>query len=131
MAVDGDTGTAWVEGVEEGLGQGEWIEFHFNDRERVRLICIANGYALTWDLYQRNARIRSFELFSDGDYVLAAGSLTDAATEERFAHFEEALTTRDLPPTDLLRLKITSVYAGSGRDRESDTSLSEIEFWVE
>ncbi len=129
MVTDGDTGTAWVEGV-EGFGQGEWIEFHFSEPQRLRLLCIANGYDLTWDLYRSNGRVRSFELLGADSKVLTTGSLADLASKDHFAYFQEVLLRHDMPPTDVLRLRITSVYASDGRERDSSTSLSEIEFWI-
>jgi hypothetical protein len=128
MSLDGDTGTAWVEGV-AGLGQGEWIEYHFRNREQIRLLCIVNGYALTWDLYQKNPRVRILDISAGGNNV-AAAPLTDDGTENRFAFFQEVRGAESLPSSHVIRLTIRGVYGATGRQRYADTSLSEVEFWV-
>ena len=64
--MDGDTTTAWVEGV-EGNGEGESITFTFGDLYVVSDIKIWNGYQKSEDLYYKNARTSELELeFSDG-----------------------------------------------------------------
>ena len=129
MSLDGDTGTAWAEGV-SGLGQGEWIEYRFAKRERIRLLCIVNGYALTWDLYQKNPRVvRSLDISGGGNEV-ATAPLADAGTEDRSAFFQEVRSVESLPSSQVIRLTIGGVYGGTGRQRYADTSLSEVEFWV-
>lgn len=124
QAMDGDTGTAWVEG-RSGLGQQEWIEFNFPQEVRPQLVCIVNGYALTWDLYQKNARIRGVKVTGPGEL---AAVLIDAGTSDRPAVFQD-VKLRDPQPTMTIRLTVTSLYAASGRQRFDDTSLSEVEFW--
>jgi len=125
-ASDGDTGTAWVEGA-SGLGQGEWIEFEFSPGVEITLICIVNGYALTWDLYQQNSRIRGLQVSNDTNLKTVA-ALGDVASSEHTAVFQD-VPLDQFPSSQTLRLTITSVYAASGRQRFDDTSLSEIEFW--
>ncbi len=128
MSIDGDTGTAWVEGV-SGLGLGEWVEYRFGKRERFYLLCIVDGYALTWDLYQKNPRIRSIGISTGGNDVTTA-PLADAGTKDRFAVFQEVRSVEALSSARVIRLTIVGVYGGSGRQRYADTSLSEVEFWA-
>lgn len=126
LAIDGDTGTAWVEG-KPGLGQGEWIEFTFPRAVKPELICIVNGYALMWDLYQKNPRVRGILVTASEQDDLPV-VLLDAGTPDRVAVFQD-VKVRRLRPNRTIRLTVTSLYAASGRERYEDTSLSEIEFW--
>lgn len=125
-AVDGDTGTAWVEGV-PGLGSGQWIEFDFDGAPRVALLCIVNGYSLTWDLYEHNPRIRGMDITTERQSLSA--TLTDPGSTGHVAVFQDVRV--NLRRVTKLRITITSAYAGLGRDRSEDTSLSEVEFWGE
>ena len=73
-----------------------------------------NGYALTWDLSQKNPRVRSFDLSSGEGEALAVAPLVDEATADHFAYFQEVRTPLDLPAIGVLRLSIASIYAGLG-----------------
>jgi hypothetical protein len=149
--LDGDTATGWAEGV-PGLGKGQALTFDFAPQVSPRLLCIVNGYAQSWALYTKNARVRTLAVLTPArpqssqpsDRLMPAPtSVTTATTTEaaatRFATLSDAGTpdhvavfqpvTLDLPATDRLELRIESVYSGTQVGRVDDTSLSEIEFW--
>jgi hypothetical protein len=121
--IDGDSGTAWVEG-KKGLGIGEQVTFNFSDSIDIRLLCVINGYANTWDLYQRNARVRGLDVVADDSSKNII--LSDAGSPDHPAAFQDVSLDME---SEQLQLTITSAYAGSGRDRYTDTSISEVEVW--
>ncbi len=55
--IDGNTSTAWVEN-KPGLGLGSQFTLRFKSTVDVRLVCLVDGYAESWDLYKRNSRAR-------------------------------------------------------------------------
>lgn len=114
--MDGDTTTAWVEGVDGNNGEGESITFTFGDLYTVSGIKIWNGYQKSEDLYYKNARPAELELeFSDGSTERI--SLQDIASG-----FQEFALARHV--TSYVKVKIISTYAGS---KYEDTVISEIE----
>lgn len=113
--MDGDTTTAWVEGV-EGNGEGESITFTFGDLYVVSDIKIWNGYQKSEDLYYKNARPSELELeFSDG-------STERILLQDMASGFQEFALERHV--TSYVKVKIISTYEGS---KYEDTVISEIE----
>lgn len=113
--MDGDTTTAWVEGV-EGNGEGESITFTFGDLYVVSDIKIWNGYQKSEDLYYKNARPSELELeFSDG-------STERISLQDMASGFQEFALERHV--TSYVKVKIVSTYDGS---KYEDTVISEIE----
>ena len=113
--MDGDTITAWVEGV-EGNGEGESITFTFGDLYVVSDIKIWNGYQKSEDLYYKNARTSELELeFSDG-------STERISLQDMASGFQEFALERHV--TSYVKVKIVSTYDGS---KYEDTVISEIE----
>lgn len=113
--MDGDTTTAWVEGV-EGNGEGESITFTFGDLYVVSDIKIWNGYQKSEDLYYKNARTSELELeFSDG-------STERISLQDMASGFQEFALERHI--TSYVKVKIVSTYDGS---KYEDTVISEIE----
>ena len=113
--MDGDTTTAWVEGV-EGNGEGESITFTFGDLYVVSDIKIWNGYQKSEDLYYKNARPSELELeFSDG-------STERILLQDMASGFQEFALERHV--TSYVKVKIVSTYDGS---KYEDTVISEIE----
>lgn len=113
--MDGDTTTAWVEGV-EGNGEGESITFTFGDLYVVSDIKIWNGYQKSEDLYYKNARPAELELeFSDG-------STERISLQDISSGFQEFALERHV--TSYVKVKIVSTYDGS---KYEDTVISEIE----
>lgn len=113
--MDGDTTTAWVEGV-EGNGESESITFTFGDLYVVSDIKIWNGYQKSEDLYYKNARPSELELeFSDG-------STERISLQDMASGFQEFALERHV--TSYVKVKIVSTYDGS---KYEDTVISEIE----
>ena len=113
--MDGDTTTAWVEGV-EGNGEGESITFTFGDLYVVSDIKIWNGYQKSEELYYKNARTSELELeFSDG-------STERISLQDMASGFQEFALERHV--TSYVKVKIVSTYDGS---KYEDTVISEIE----
>jgi hypothetical protein len=125
FAIDGDTGTAWVEG-EPGYGSGAELVIALAPGTDVQLICIANGYLKSEKLYIQNARIRQLEVTTE------QGSLTAVIpdkTVDDYATFQEV---RFVPgPTSTVTFTIRTTSAGQEVNdwRYEDTVLSELEFW--
>ncbi|MCA1756276.1 MAG: hypothetical protein LC649_02320 [Bacteroidales bacterium] len=76
---DGDSATAWVEGV-DGPGRGEWIIFSAG-QELPAAIMIRNGYQKSTSLFEGNARIKSASL------SLYAGFHIEGESTEAFNRF--------------------------------------------
>lgn len=115
LIMDGDTTTAWVEGV-DGNGEGESITFTFGDLYAVSDIKIWNGYQKSEDLYYKNARPAELELeFSDG-------STERISVQDTSSGFQEFALERHV--TSYVKVKIISTYEGS---KYEDTVISEIE----
>ena len=105
LIMDGDTTTAWVEGV-DGNGEGESITFTFGDLYTVSDIKIWNGYQKSEDLYYKNARPAELELeFSDG-------STERISLQDTSSGFQEFALERHV--TSYVKIKIISTYEGSG-----------------
>lgn len=115
LIMDGDTTTAWVEGV-DGNGEGESITFTFGDLYAVSDIKIWNGYQKSEDLYYKNARPAELELeFLDG-------STERISLQDTSSGFQEFALERHV--TSYVKVKIISTYEGS---KYEDTVISEIE----
>lgn len=115
LIMDGDTTTAWVEGV-DGNGEGESITVTFGDLYAVSDIKIWNGYQKSEDLYYKNARPAELELeFSDG-------STERISLQDTSSGFQEFALERHV--TSYVKVKIISTYEGS---KYEDTVISEIE----
>jgi hypothetical protein len=127
-AIDGDSSTAWVEGIESGAnkyGEGESITITLSKPRDVQLVCIINGYARTEDAYLRNARIRQLAVASD---VGEADSVLPEKPLEFFAGYQSVTVPQGL--TDSVTLTIGTVRAGQDPSQETDTAISEVEIWV-
>jgi hypothetical protein len=78
LAKDGDTRTAWSEGV-AGAGVGESLEFFFDSPVILSGVELVNGYAKSRRLYRRNGRISQVRVITD------RGSRLSALRDERNA----------------------------------------------
>jgi len=127
--VDGNTSTAWVE-AESGLGLGSSVRLEFDEPVDVRLVCVVNGYAQSWDLYKRNSRARVLEVRTGQGKRFAM--LADAGRPDRPAFYQQAAAAEG--KTSYLTLTLDSAYAAQQDDVQtaaySDTSISEVEVWV-
>lgn len=113
--VDGDTTTAWCEGV-SGTGEGEWLEFDSDMKQNVRSIRIMAGFNKSEDLYWRNSRPKDITItFDDGS------TTSSTLSDEPFAW--HTITLSETVQTTSVRITIDSTYPGS---RYSDTCISEI-----
>ena len=128
--IDGNTSTVWSEG-DEGLGLGSSVTFSFSAAPELRLVCIVNGHGKSWDLYQRNSRVRLASL-ARGTASPVEVMLQDAGTPERPAVFQGVS-----PPSgaaESITITVRSAYAAQVTENQSsyaDTCLSEVEFWAE
>ena len=113
--VDGDTTTAWCEGV-SGAGEGEWVEFNADMKQNVRSIRIMAGFNKSEDLYWKNSRPKDITItFDDGT------TTTSTLSDEPFAW--HTITLSETVQTSSVRITIDSTYPGS---RYTDTCISEI-----
>ncbi len=134
--IDADTATAWVEGVRSGpastnLGQKISITFTLPGAgSDLQMICIVNGYAKSWAVFQANASIRLMTVSTDAGKPLVSGLA--AKRQSDYAAFESLEFTHG--QTTKVTLKIDSARAGSGdgvlKRKFEDLAVSEIEFWV-
>ena len=126
---DGNSATAWVEGTPD-LGIGASVQLALPSGTDVRMVCVVDGYGESWDLYQRNSRVRLLQTRTDQG--TRSAMLRDAGSQEHPAVYQQI----DLAAgeTDDLRLEIESAYgaqgSASGGQTYADTSLSEAEVWV-
>ncbi|MEM9633684.1 MAG: caspase family protein [Pseudomonadota bacterium] len=111
--LDGNTSTAWVEGV-GGNGAGESILIAFDRPRLLSGFDIVNGYAKSRDIYSKNARLQTARItLSDGS--IQTISLPDSMRSSRFA-FGAPVEVR------WIEIEIGSVYPGA---KYNDTAVSE------
>jgi len=115
QAFDGDSKTAWVEGV-AGDGIGEWFEVRFEQPMKISTVYIANGYGKTGRSYQENGRVREASISTEAGSGII--SLVDS-NEEKAVRLPANLAGKK---TRWVRLTILSVYPGS---KYPDTALGE------
>lgn len=127
-AVDHDSGTSWVEDAEDPAnpyGRGEQVRFEFDEPADLQLICVVNGYAKSWDLYEANARARQWTVDTEQGQHVAV--LADK-TPNTYAGFQKL--EFEAGTTGHVTLIIETTRAGLGDDGFRDTALSEVEFWA-
>lgn len=114
-AIDGDTKTAWVEGV-DGNGENEWIEIRSTNLETIHKIGICNGYRENTKVYNENGKVRTALLeFSDGTSATISFNLSDS---DEFTYFDVGEIN-----TYSVRITLLSCESGSKYD---DICISEI-----
>ena len=107
--------TAWFEG-DDGAGLGAWFELSLGSSQSVTGLRIWNGYWLTYDMWQRNNRVRDIEVeLSDGSKH--SFSLTDEMKAEEL-RFPKAVTTSSI------KVRLKGIHSGS---TFNDTAISEIQ----
>ena len=115
--IDGNIGTAWVEGV-DGNGIGQYITFLFKNKGMISNISIYNGYQKTDDIYSKNSRAKAITInFGDGS---SNKFLLEDMQGEQILNLDQPVET------DSLTLVIESVYPGY---KYEDTAISEINFY--
>ena len=124
LAIDGDLGTSWVEGV-EGLGKNETLTLTLPGTPDVQLVCVINGYAKSEALFLRNARVRQFTVQTD------RGTQPSMLRQKPVADYA-AYQILEIPEgrTSKIVLTIAIAVGGVGGDRAADTSISEVEVWA-
>ena len=113
-AIDGNKGTAWIEGV-DGPGWGEWIRFDFDREINLHRVLILPGYFKSPAIWARNNRISGASMyFSDGT--------------SRLFNFPDRMErhTLDLGSvrTRWVRIEFEDFYFG----KDPDTPISEVAF---
>ncbi len=127
--VDGNSSTAWVEG-EDGLGIGAEVRVTLPEESAVQMVCLVDGYAESWELYQRNSRVR---LMTAGTAQGERTSLLrDLGSTEHPAVYQQVNIATGR--TSEITFTIRSAYAAQAPDPSAqtfaDTSISEVEIWV-
>jgi hypothetical protein len=113
-AIDGDIGTAWVEGA-EGDGVGESLTLELGVPTEVRNVAVLPGYCASPEVWRANGRPSRVRLeFSDGTTIEKA--LEDAPLVQ-VIYLDEARTV------SWLRLTLLDVHPG---EKCQDTAISEL-----
>ena len=120
--LDADVQTAWNSDSEVD-GLGEILTYRFAEPIDLQAVRFVNGYAKDDSIWDKNHRIRSLTIRTDGGSREI--SLLDTADQQQVA--------TDFGTTSEVVLEVTDVYIGSGfeTDFSSDLALTEIEFLVE
>lgn len=115
--LDGDSSTAWCEGV-NGAGLGESITIELDEKCVLTGMGILNGYQKNEDIYYKNSRPAKVSImFSDSDVE------TIALADERgwdYINFSKQHVS------SYVQITIENVYVGNKYD---DTCISEIELY--
>ncbi len=112
---DSKQATAWFEG-DDGSGLGAWVELDLGGSQTVTGFRIWNGYWLTYDMWQRNNRVKTLDV-ETGDGQEFSFELTDEMKPEEI-HFPSKVTT------DTLKFRIKGIHKGN---TFNDTAISEIQ----
>jgi hypothetical protein len=126
MAVDGRTGSAWVEGAEDD-GAHQTLTITLDTPTQVSLVCVLNGYSSDPSHFTRNSRVADYRTTTDAGS--AVGVMLDG--DEGYKKFQplvvKAGTTRSLS------IEIISTLAGSpvdGQPAFDDTAISEVRIYT-
>jgi len=118
-AIDWQTDTSWVEGV-EGPGQGEWLMLTFPGTIEVHTVSIDVGFDRDADVFAQNNRLKTAILeFSNGETVTLEFADERGIQEKVFARAPGGTIE-----TTYVKITIVDVYPGSVYD---DTCLSEVQ----
>lgn len=132
-AIDGDRGTAWVEGA-EGDGVGEYLEitrrYTVADKDYgvdFRTLCVVNGIARSGADRTAGGRVKRLGLYFNGAFT-AALDLADTA-EPQYFDLSGYHLHADSGAESVFRFTVDSVYPG---EENADTALTgiEIAFWT-
>jgi len=116
-AFDGNTKTAWIEGV-KGYGVGQWIEAKADNSQRVKGLSITIGFNKTEQTYYANGRPKKIMIiFDDGSNFSV--QLDDLYNQSQVIRFSSPVYTKSI------KIKILSVYTGT----DADTCIGEIGFY--
>lgn len=117
LAVDGNTGSCWSEGV-KGLGIGENIEIHFNGNYKVSGMNIWVGHQKSQDLFYQNARPTALRVEGSD------GSSEIYYLEDKFGSQRVTFKT----PLTVNKVKLIVERVAPGNKYE-DTCISEVKFF--
>jgi hypothetical protein len=114
-AIDGKRSTAWIEGIEDGPGLGEWIRFDFDREINLHRILFQPGYFKSPEIWAQNNRLATVTAeFSNGS--------------SRNLSFADSMDSQKIDignvRTKWVRFVIKSVYYGT----DPDTAVSEVAF---
>jgi hypothetical protein len=118
LTKDGDTRTAWSEGV-PGAGVGESLDVSFQSPVTLTGVELINGYAKSRRLYRRNGRVSQVRVVTD------QGSRRSALQDDRLDFQPVEHRTGK---TEFARIVIDGVFGG---ERYEDTLISEVRFRAE
>lgn len=117
-AIDGDIGTAWVEGV-DGPGIGESLTLTFDTTTTLYDIILLPGYFASSELWEANNRVKKVQItLSDGTSITR-----EFEDIERPMYIDTDRILGGFPQIEWFRLTILEVYPGT---RWDDTAISEI-----
>jgi hypothetical protein len=125
-AIDGETGTAWVEGAPR-LGVKQILTITLPGPMDVAMVCVLNGYAASAELYTRNARVRDYATVTDAG--TAAGVLDTGVTGAKDFQKLEVVTGR----TGTVSIRIVVAVPGEGiKEKKAfeDTAISEVQIFT-
>ncbi|MCB9779181.1 MAG: discoidin domain-containing protein, partial [Alphaproteobacteria bacterium] len=111
--VDQKQSLAWFEG-DDGSGLGAWVELSLEGNPTITGFKIWNGYQLTWDMFQRNNRVKDLE-------VEVGGKEFTFVLEDTFGPQEIRLPEKVAAST--MKFRIKGIHNGS---TFNDTAISEI-----
>jgi hypothetical protein len=112
--MDGDTSTAWCEGV-KGDGIGEWIKIDFGSIQELKGFDLINGLAKSSNAFQANNRVKRMKLeFSNGQTMMVDNDFIRNGFLDNPIH------------TSFVKITIEAVEHGA---KYHDTCVSEIRFF--
>ena len=124
---DGDTKTAWVEGV-DGDGEGESVTLHLDDVHRISNVMIYNGFLSSKRRYAINGRVSKAIIDYCNGYEQEVNLLLMNPPEEETDFGVGELVRTSIAPekevyTDTIKITIVESVPGS---KYHDTAISEI-----
>ncbi len=115
--------TVWAEGV-KGYGISEYIQYHFQpNTTQITEIRIANGYVKSDKAWFENSRVKTLNMYFNGEYYLTL-ELNDTKALQSFKLDKPVGTTKGEKDW-VLKFEITDVYKG---DKYDDVVISELFF---
>lgn len=118
--LDGDQATAWVpRGPANGIG--EWIKLSTEENKEVCGIRVLNGYCKTWELFHKNSRVKSCDVYFDD------GSKTSVELKDRYNVYEDILFDKAYDSSSV-KIVIRDVWNGN---TYTDVGISELQILVD
>jgi len=112
--------TAWVSDTKQG-SIGQKINFHFKaNTKNIRSIAVYNGYFKNKELWKKNARVKKFKLYVNGE-LHSILNLKNIPAAQRFKVTPNQPKDKDM----VITFEIVEIYKGTTYD---DVAISEINF---